>query len=111
MVEGSDLASCGSSDSWVTTGIEIEAEHDQFAGAGLSPGVNEPTKTAEPFVITYGANRYNGPSERRQAGGVRAGRSAAHGADRACRCCGRVLTARILGPQRQHEVEDPSETP
>lgn len=60
MVEGSDLASCHSSNACVRTGIELDAEDNKFAGARLPGGLNEPATTVEPFVITYAANRYMG---------------------------------------------------
>ena len=60
MVEGPDLASCRSSNACVRTGIEIDAEDNEFAGARLPRGLNEPATTVEPFVITYAANRYMG---------------------------------------------------
>lgn len=58
MVEGPDLASCGSSTACVKTGIELAAEDNEFAGARLT--LNEPATTVEPFVITYAANRFMG---------------------------------------------------
>lgn len=60
MVEGTDLASCRSSNASVRTGIELDAENNEFAGARLPQGLNEPATTVEPFVITYAANRYMG---------------------------------------------------
>ena len=60
MVEGPDLASCRSSSACVRTGIELDAEDNEFAGARLPRGLNEPATTVEPFVITYAANRYMG---------------------------------------------------
>ena len=58
MVELPDLASCGASTARVRTGIELDAEDNEFAGARRT--VNEPDTTVEPFVITYAANRYMG---------------------------------------------------
>lgn len=60
MIEGPDLASCRSSNACVRTGIELDAEDNKFADAQAPPELNEPGRTAEPFVITYAANRYMG---------------------------------------------------
>ncbi len=60
MVEVPDLASCRLSTPCVRTGIELDAEDNEFAGARLTQGLNEPATTVEPFVITYAANRYMG---------------------------------------------------
>ena len=63
MVEAPDLASCRSSTVSVRTGIEMEVIDNPFTGAELAGArrtQNEPATTAEPFVITYGANRYMG---------------------------------------------------
>ena len=60
MVEVPDLASSCSSTACVRTGIELDAKDNEFAGARLLQGLNEPATTVEPFVITYAANRYMG---------------------------------------------------
>ncbi len=58
MVELPDLASCRALTARVRTGIELDAEDNQFAGAERT--TNDPKTTVEPFVITYAANRYMG---------------------------------------------------
>ena len=58
MVEAPDLRSRPSST--INTGIELRAENNQFQGARLIENANTSRTTADPFVITYAANRHMG---------------------------------------------------
>ena len=58
MAEAPDLRSPRSST--VNTGIELLAEDSRLKDVRLIESVNTPATTAEPFVITYAANRHMG---------------------------------------------------
>ena len=63
MVEAPDLASCRSSTVRVRTGILLDAGYGEFGDWELTDAQrieSDSETTVEPFVITYGANRYMG---------------------------------------------------
>ena len=58
MIEIPNLAARGPSTTRVKTGIELSTKNNKLTGVRKT--VNEPRRTAKPFVITYAANRYMG---------------------------------------------------